>query len=128
MERVSKERRRQLEQYCRASLSYYPRVRYSTVILSRRLDPTLHKATAKLLIEEAAGLCDPELKCHILTAVTRGMSYAKVDEYMGVPCSRGKFYRRLEKFYYILDGLIRNNYNGYNDKNKLISMKGKGLK
>lgn len=115
MERVSKERRRQLEQYCRSSISYYPRVRYSTGAKSEQPDPTGEIAVRKMLIKEASKVCERELRGLIVIAATRGWSYKTIRERIGVPCGPGKFYRRLEKFYYILDGLIRNNYNGYNE-------------
>ena len=115
MERVSKERRRLLKQYCCSSLSYYPRVRYSTGPKSEQPDPTGEIAVRKMLIKEASKVCDRELRGLIIIAATRGWSYKTIRERIGVPCSSGKFYRRLEKFYLALDELIRNNYISYNE-------------
>lgn len=115
MKKLSTKRRRELSAYCLASNKIYPSVIFSTGTKSEQPDPTGEIAVRKMLIKEASKVCERELRGLIVIAATRGWSYKTIRARIGVPCSSGKFYRRLEKFYLALDELIRNNYISYNE-------------
>lgn len=59
------------------------------------------------MVEQAAIKADSEIYKHLLRAVTSGFSYDTLSSMEQVPCSRGYFYERYRKFFWILDKLRR---------------------
>lgn len=55
------------------------------------------------LVEQAAHDTDPELAGYILLSVTEGMPWTELEMMEEIPCSRGTFYDRYRKFFWILD-------------------------
>lgn len=65
------------------------------------------------LVEQAAHDTDPELAGYILLSVTEGMPWTELEITEEIPCSRGTFYDRYRKFFWILDQ-CREYYNSCN--------------
>lgn len=55
------------------------------------------------LVEQAAHDTDPELAGYILLSVTEGMPWTELEMLKEIPCSRGTFYDRYRKFFWLLD-------------------------
>ena len=73
-------------------------------------DPTARVAMAKMrylmwmkLVEDAAKATDEEFQEYILTAVTTGKTYDKMNAKTPLPYSRDAFYKMYRKFFYILN-------------------------
>lgn len=54
-------------------------------------------------IEKAARNADPYLSSYILKAVTEGHTYDYLYSRLEIPCSRGTYYDRYRKFFWLLD-------------------------
>lgn len=54
------------------------------------------------LIEDTAKETDPELWEYILKAITQDLSYPYLSGVLGIPCSRGTYYNRYRKFFWLL--------------------------
>ena len=54
------------------------------------------------LIEDTAKEADPELHEYILKAVTQDLSYPYLSNVLNIPCSRGTYYNRYRKFFWLL--------------------------
>lgn len=55
------------------------------------------------VIEKAARDADPYLSSYILKAVTEGHTYDYLYSRLEIPCSRGTYYDRYRKFFWLLD-------------------------
>lgn len=57
----------------------------------------------KELVESCAKEADPELYEYIMLGVTNeGINYTSLSTLRGIPCSKGTYYERLRKFYYLI--------------------------
>ena len=54
------------------------------------------------LIERTAYLADKDIGWYILKAVTEGKSYTYLSTVLDIPCSRGMYYDRYRKFFWLL--------------------------
>ncbi len=78
-------------------------------------DPTFQKALrlaeidAKIdLIRKACKETDEDLHTYLLIGVTSDKNYEFLNHVLRMPCSRGTYYDRYRKFFYILDKMQRN--------------------
>ena len=78
-------------------------------------DPTALIAESRLYylekmetVEQAAIESDPELATYILRAVTEELSYEHLKAKLEIPCSRGTYYDRYRRFFWLLSK--RKNY------------------
>lgn len=55
------------------------------------------------LIEDTAKETDSELYEYILKAVTQELSFTYLSTVMAIPCSKGTYYDRYRKFFWLLD-------------------------
>lgn len=55
------------------------------------------------LIERVAKETDDQLWDYILKAVTKDLSYTYLETVMHIPCSRGTYFDRYRKFFWLLD-------------------------
>lgn len=54
------------------------------------------------MVEKAAKETDELLSDYILKAVTQDLSFVYLDTVLNIPCSRGTYYDRYRKFFWIL--------------------------
>ena len=54
------------------------------------------------LVEKCAEEAFPELWYNLLLGVTEGWTYDMLHTMLNIPCSRGMYYNRYRKFFYIL--------------------------
>lgn len=73
-------------------------------------DPTAQSVETRLYylqkmetVEQAAIESDPELATYILRAVTEELSYEQLKARLEIPCSRGTYYDRYRRFFWILN-------------------------
>lgn len=55
------------------------------------------------MVEECARIASNEIGMYILRAVTEELTYTHLKMMLNIPCSRGMFYDRYRKFFYILN-------------------------
>ena len=96
-----------------ANLDGYDSYYYEGLIFSKNNSPG--NPTAKFgderviyfnkmkLIEQAAIEADPDLASYILKAVTKGLSFDALQSKYNIPCSKGTYYDRYRRFFWILD-------------------------
>ena len=84
--------------------------RYDWPSINDVSDPTAKLAIRKTfysdmmdLVDGCLDLTDSDLAGYLRMAVTRGLSYEKLQSRLYVPCGRTEFYRLYRKFFYILD-------------------------
>lgn len=53
-------------------------------------------------VEQTALATDPNLSNYILLSVTKGLTYEALQFRYDIPCSRGTFYDRYRKFFWLL--------------------------
>ena len=70
---------------------------------------TLYSNKMKLVIDTAKET-DSELHEYILKAVTQELSFTYLSTIMSIPCSKGTYYDRYRKFFWLLDKKKEGNY------------------
>ena len=60
------------------------------------------------MVEQTAIETDPVLAKYVFKAVTEGLSYDQLKARLGIPCSRGTYYDRYRRFFWLLNK--RKNY------------------